>query len=114
MIAGASKGFKARNVLQAEALALRDGVKLAVEKKYEKVIFENDSKILHTELANKSFRLVSRKANRAADWLAVQARKGLSFCEWQMPLATTLVGIMNKDGLPAPPLDKEREERDEC
>ncbi|XVE54155.1 hypothetical protein DITRI_Ditri03aG0057900 [Diplodiscus trichospermus] len=90
MVVGASRGIKVGNVLQAKALALRDGIKLAVEKKYDK---GQISKV----------RLVSRKANKASDGLAVQARKRLSFCEWQMPLPTTLVGILNKDGLLAPP-----------
>ena len=112
----------------AEAMALKDGVDLAVEKKFHNVILETDSKEMQNVLTNKckviewkirpivldiqkqiqlipgrKVTFVRREANAAANWLAINTRKGMCQPGWLRRLPSVLVEILNKDGLPAPP-----------
>ena len=44
---------------------------------------------------------VVRSTNAAADWIAVQTKKGMCLSDWLRHHPFSLVGILNKDGLPA-------------
>ena len=46
---------------------------------------------------------IARSTNHAADWIAKQVRKGMSYSNWVNMPSSSLVHILNKDGLPAPP-----------
>ena len=103
-------------------------MELAIQRKWQRVVFEIDSKELQYVLTknckmidwkirpivleiqrmlelipNWKLNVVKRSANAAADWLAVQTRLGMSMSDWRGHLPFSLVGILNKDGLPAPP-----------
>ena len=47
--------------------------------------------------------MVNRTTNATADWIAIQIRLGMSMSVWNGHLSLSLVGILNKDGLRAPP-----------
>ncbi|OMO93815.1 hypothetical protein COLO4_16656 [Corchorus olitorius] len=122
------KSVVARDALMAEALVMREGAKLAVAANHEKVIFEVDSAILFADVNNKDcskidwkikavvqdihilvnslqhkkFQLVNRGANLAADWFTKQSRLGMNSADWRRHPPSFLVGIWNKDGVPAP------------
>ena len=46
---------------------------------------------------------ISRKANQAADWVAKQVKKGVCLSNWVGLSPSSLVHILSRDGLPAPP-----------
>ena len=50
LIDGYCGTVKADNALLAEAMAVRERVKLAIAKGYQKVEFEMDSKVIHSEI----------------------------------------------------------------
>ena len=118
---------KADSVLVVEAKAVKRGVKLAIEKNYHKVIVKMDSKIVHDEIVKekmeinwriwplirdirrmleqmeeKKVKIIRRNANRAADWVALQAKRGMCNNGWILQPPSSLVHILNKEGLPAP------------
>ena len=93
------------------------------------VIFETDSEIVYKECATagdgnrwklrsvvkdikellhqipiKKLQAINRNANEAADWVASQAIKGMCDNGWLRLPPSSLVHILNKDGLPVPPL----------
>ena len=45
--------------------------------------------------------VVNRSVNAIADWIAVQTRLGMNMSVWNGRLPLSLVGLLNKDGLPA-------------
>ena len=84
---------KVDNALIVEAMAIRRGIKLVIKKKYQKVVVEMDSKVVHYEIVKekmdrnwriwpiikdirrmlnqiqeKQVKVIRRNANRAADW----------------------------------------------
>ncbi|CAL9003044.1 unnamed protein product, partial [Prunus brigantina] len=113
---------------KAEGQALLDGLWLAKDNGFPKVIMETDSKvcfsaannslscvkwplfpIFHSinELRNSFDSLqwswVPREANQAADWVASQVKRGLCAEAWVNRPPTALVFILSRDGLPCPP-----------
>ncbi|XVE77715.1 hypothetical protein DITRI_Ditri13aG0085300 [Diplodiscus trichospermus] len=77
LIDGLNREIKAESALVAEAWAVLEGINLAVEK--------------------------SRKANSAADWVASQTITRKCCQDWVSRPPSSLVHILNKDGLLAPP-----------
>ena len=47
---------------------------------------------------------IARKANQAANWIAKQVRKRMSYSNWVNLPPSSLVHILSRDGLLAPPL----------
>ncbi|OMO65659.1 hypothetical protein CCACVL1_21449 [Corchorus capsularis] len=107
----------------AEAYALREGVKFAVQNNFDRVTFEIDSLIVYNSVLKKEesrswqvqpvvsdiqnflqmipqqdLKLISRTANGAADWFANAARVRMCFVDWRQQPSSSLVGIWNKDG----------------
>ena len=103
-------------------------MQLALDRKWEKVEFETDSEIVYKALASckanynwkltplikdihallsqvpeKKIHLIRRNANRVADWVAAQAIKGMCGKGWLRLPPSSLVFVLNNDGLPAPP-----------
>ena len=128
-VAGTNRKFTAGSAVQAEAMAVKDAVNLAIERKFQKVCFEMDSKELILVLTNKcsnidwkirplvldiqrllkliserKMMLISKEANAAANWIAVNSRRGMCMSGWDRHLPSTLVRILNKDGLPCTPI----------
>ena len=128
VVDGKCRRGMAESPLMAEALAVREGVFLALEKKWQKIEIEIDSRELYNGLIMNykqmdwrikpivleiqemlklvpcwRFNVVHRSANAAADWIAVQTRLGMNMSVWNGHLPLSLVGILDKDGLPAPP-----------
>ena len=109
-------------------MAIKDVVNLAIERKFQKICFEMDSKELFLNLTNKyssidwrirplvydiqkllrllldyKVVLITREENAATDWVARNSRKGMCMSGWDRQLPLSLVRILDKDGLPAPP-----------
>jgi ribonuclease HI len=126
-IAGSSTVAKANSVIEAEAMALVGGVKLALQLKLDHVIMESDSQELISALDNRiergnwriypiliefhrlrallnnvSWRWISREANRAADAAAKLAKLRLCTEVWVNGPPTCLVSVLTSDGLPCP------------
>ena len=103
--------MQAESALLTEALAVKAGVKSAVEHKYHRVVLERDSLLVHKELTATGKRgnwklkpiirdiqqmlsfipentvcLIRRNANKAADWVASQALKSMCFPENRLRL----------------------------
>lgn len=117
------------NALSAEMFGAKASMELAMDKGWEKVTFETDSKELFesiqddtrvpwyveaqaralTNLLNSfpswSFSCVRRDSNLAADWVAKAARDGALKEDWVDNIPLGLIGILDKDGLPGPPRD---------
>ncbi|OMO94917.1 reverse transcriptase [Corchorus capsularis] len=127
LIDGAGKMVIGDSVLISEALAVKEGMKLAHLLHIEQVVVEMDCEILFKSILNPivgsdwkirpivadivslkncfnavEFKCVKREANMAADWVAVQSRLGMSFAELSRYKPSSLVRILDKDGLPAP------------
>ncbi|XWS63309.1 hypothetical protein CRYUN_Cryun06bG0084300 [Craigia yunnanensis] len=54
LVEGRNRSSLAMNALQIEAMAVKEGVKLAIEKKFQKVEMEMDSREIHLVLTKKS------------------------------------------------------------
>ena len=48
-------------------------------------------------------RVIKRSANAAADWVAIQTKLGMCLFDWIRHHPSSLVEILDKDGLPTPP-----------
>ena len=53
LVDGCCEAVKADNSLVVEAIAVRKGLKVAIEKKYQKVVLEMDSRVVHYEVMKK-------------------------------------------------------------
>ena len=60
LVNGKEKQIKAKSSLLVEALASKEGLKLAAEQKYQKVIFESDSEVVDSNLKQKRERQVRK------------------------------------------------------
>ena len=112
-----------------EALACREGLKLALRRKYSKVIFETDSDSLFSYLTmpkvspnwkvrfvlydndqmlgviqEKKFSLVHRTTNKAIDLVASQSREGMCPSGYLRQPPSSLVFVLSRDGLSTPPI----------
>ncbi|KAM1315433.1 hypothetical protein ACFX2F_019187 [Malus domestica] len=87
----------ALSVVFAEAMALLKGCKLAAELGFRWIVAESDS------LEGCRWSWVPRLDNQSADRLA--SRTNLEMCgkTWDRRPPSSLVHILNKDGLPCPP-----------
>ena len=54
-------------------------------------------------IPEKKVNWIKRDANAAANWVAVNTRKGMCQYGWARRIPSPLVGILDKDGLLAPP-----------
>ncbi|BFG15579.1 hypothetical protein CerSpe_018530 [Prunus speciosa] len=120
--------FLADSASMAEAQAAVEGCRFAIERSFSKVCFESDSrdvvqcingnirrgrwnlypilskiKELRNSFAMSSWRWINRIGNQAADHLASLAlsRSSPEVLESRPP--TSLVHVLNNDGLPCPP-----------
>ncbi|XVE60466.1 hypothetical protein DITRI_Ditri05aG0130900 [Diplodiscus trichospermus] len=117
---------KADCPIVAEATVVKMGVQIAVNSGYSNVIVETDSANLFTDVVgkgvknwkfwslvqeirnylnkipNNQFRLIRRIANQATNWIAAQTIKGKCREDWVTHPPSSLVFILDKDGLPAP------------
>ncbi|CAL8137197.1 unnamed protein product [Prunus armeniaca] len=116
------------SAIEAEAQACLEGCKLAAEMGYRQVTFESDCKEIVSPLKGllsngrweiypilsnvrdvlNSFQTyiwkwIPRTANQAADHLAMLAISRMSPEVWVNRPPSSLMHIMNKDGLPCPP-----------
>ncbi|OMO68571.1 hypothetical protein COLO4_29577 [Corchorus olitorius] len=127
VVAGLNKTVKVNSSLMAESLAVREGLKLAVNLHVPKLMIEVNSQVLVRNLTNyekgdweiepivediKSLlgnfedsrvRWITREANQAADWLAQQSKRRLSIENWVNKPPLSFVNILSRDGLPTPP-----------
>ncbi|OMO68594.1 hypothetical protein COLO4_29558 [Corchorus olitorius] len=113
----------------AEAYAVKKGIEIAIKRKLAKVIFETDCKEVQTAIPDpgisKNWRIepivrdiralldqileqklvwIRRSGNAAAHWAASEAVKGMCHSGWLRLPPSSLVFILDKDGVPAPPL----------
>ena len=127
LVDGIYAKVKADSALVAEALAVREGFKLAIAKDYRKVEIEMDSLIVYSKITKirkekqwkiwpiirdilrlrnqileKKILWIRRNANKAADWVATQANRGICRFGWVVQQPSSSVYILDKDGLPAP------------
>ncbi|OMP05396.1 hypothetical protein COLO4_08881 [Corchorus olitorius] len=127
LISGAGKKVVGESALCVEALAFKEGMKIAKSLQLDKIIVETDCEILYKSFVNHGkgldwriepvladinhlvkwfkvveYRCVKREANMAADWIVVQSRLRMSFADLGRYQPSSLVKILDKDGLPAP------------
>ncbi|CAL8989249.1 unnamed protein product [Prunus brigantina] len=118
----------AASAIEAEAHAALSGVNLAAQMGISHVVFESDSKELvqsvkgHIQrsrwtifpiltairracsgFSSYSWNWVPRGANKAADAAASQARRRMCDEVWETSLPSSLVFVLQADGLPSPP-----------
>ncbi|XVF61447.1 hypothetical protein PTKIN_Ptkin08bG0130300 [Pterospermum kingtungense] len=100
--------YVASSSIVAEAMAVKEGILLAKEMGYQNIILETDSKsdIVKLKDSFAGFRCswVNKKANKVAGWLARLIKKGMSCVGRVLVPPSSLVHILDKDGLPVPPL----------
>ena len=126
-IAARKQSVTASGVHEVEAKALLEGCKLANSLELEKVIIESDSKEVVSSLSNSIYQgrwkmvpvlwkamkmkgsfqqclwsWVPQSANRAADRLASVKNSEMSNYTWVERPPSSIVHILNKDGLPCP------------
>ncbi|OMO49773.1 hypothetical protein COLO4_38392 [Corchorus olitorius] len=127
LIEGDGKKVIGDSVLISEALAVKEGMKLANILHMEQVEVEMDCECSFRSIMNPTvgadwkirpivadivslkncfnvveFKCVKRDANMAADWVAIQSRLGMGFAELSRYQPSSLVRILEKDGLPTP------------
>ncbi|OMO87944.1 reverse transcriptase [Corchorus capsularis] len=110
VVDGLGKKVRASSCDMAEVMAVREGIRLAKEKRWERVILETDSQEALTDCIkddsvcawevkplvqdikvwSRSIRelemiWVPRSANGAAHWVAVSTRKGMCNDDWKLP-----------------------------
>ena len=68
----------------------------------QRKIWPRDIKHLLKQISEKKVVLVRRNANCIADWIAKEAMKGMSEFDWIKQPPSSLMYILDKDGLPAP------------
>ena len=128
LVDGDCQSVKADCADIAETYAFKAGVQMAVEKQWQKVEFEIDYETLHKALTQRGVKcnwklvplikdiqalllmvpekrilLIIRNANKVANWVAAQAIKGMCGKRWLRLPPSSLVFVLNNDGLPAPP-----------
>ncbi|OMO90725.1 hypothetical protein COLO4_18924 [Corchorus olitorius] len=127
-VAVISKKVKASTCEMAETLAVREGVKLARDRKWVNAELETDSKeallncirrdgsctwrvepivkdirIWSGEARGLKMKWIPRLVNEAANFVAVSCRKGLCVDNWSFRPPSSFVLILEMDGLPGPP-----------
>ena len=60
LVDGCCEAVKADNSLVVEAIAVRKGLKVAIEKKYQKAVLEMDSRVVHYEVIRKKRQGIGR------------------------------------------------------
>ncbi|XVF81085.1 hypothetical protein PTKIN_Ptkin15bG0128100 [Pterospermum kingtungense] len=127
VVAGKTCQVRVNSILEAEAIAVKEGVLLTIEKDYRQIILESDSiamvkaltgkgacdwhigpyiqEVLVTKGIFEGFKVewISRKANCVVDWVAKEAKKGMCITNWVNQPLSSFVNILSKYGLPAPP-----------
>ncbi|XP_024164093.1 uncharacterized protein LOC112171090 [Rosa chinensis] len=107
-IAGSSRSYIAGSIIEAEAIALVDGLKLVKQLNLDNIVMESDSHELISALGNhieKAMSLgivTSREANRVADVAAKLAKSRLCTEVWVNIPPTSLVSVLTNDGVPCP------------
>ncbi|XP_024155909.1 uncharacterized protein LOC112163876 [Rosa chinensis] len=124
-IAGSCRSCIAGSAIEAEAIALVDGLKLVKQLNLDNTVMESDSQELISALGNHiekgnwriypfliefhhirhllssvSWNWISREANRAADAAAKLAKSRLCTEVWVNIPPTSLVSVLTNDGLP--------------
>ena len=128
MISGMGKMVDLEGADMVEALAVREGVKLAIKENYQKVVIESDSKQVIDEITGKKdgcswrikpiiegirgymkriqeikFNSVKRNANTAAHEIAQQTVRKMCPLGWVVQPSFSFVYVYCNDGVPAPP-----------
>ncbi|OMO70992.1 reverse transcriptase [Corchorus capsularis] len=128
LLDGACESVKANSAEMVEAYALKKGVELAVQRKFDKVVFETYCRTVYTGVTDskttcnwqigpivqeirflmqqipvKKFKWIRRTCNAAAHWATSEAVKGMCNLGWLRLPPSSLMFILDKDGLPAPP-----------
>ncbi|OMO86776.1 hypothetical protein CCACVL1_09458, partial [Corchorus capsularis] len=128
LLDGTCNNCVASSALQAEAIALEQALSLVVQKQMDRVSFEVDSSVLYnvvtqpkkskrwcidpiiTKISDKmkwvgscNLMLTKREANEAANWVATNAKKKKVPSNWIQIPPSSLVFILDENGLPAPP-----------
>ncbi|OMP08526.1 hypothetical protein COLO4_06385 [Corchorus olitorius] len=109
VVGGLAERYKVCSSLIAEGIAVRNGLKVAKQMRIHKIVVEIDSQVLaqsversgdtHWEIDNIAhdiralmkdfedcrFRWIARSANKAADWLSQQSKKGMCISNWRIP-----------------------------
>ena len=129
VIGGASKPISAGSAIRSEATAVLEGLAWAKQMNFCSLIVETDSEELfkavsgcvssssweiypllgmiknaQKDFMHFSWSLVRRNPNAIADWLAMQAKKGVDCENWVNRPPLSLVRLLRADGLSAPPL----------
>ncbi|BFG15868.1 hypothetical protein CerSpe_021420 [Prunus speciosa] len=127
--AGHACSVAADSIIEAETLAILEGCSFAIQQGHTRVVIESDSKeaisCLNRSIPRGTWQLypilcnirnscstfrdcnwswVPRTANLAADHLAKLAMSRMSLSIWVNRPPSSSVGILNKDGLPCPPI----------
>ncbi|CAL8167502.1 unnamed protein product [Prunus armeniaca] len=126
VVGGKANLFQALSADQAEGQALLDGLSLAKDNGFLKIIMETGSKVcfsaakdvlssvkwlsffhaikdLRASFESLQWSWVPREANQAADWVASRVKRGLCAEAWVNRPPTAQVFILSRDGLPCPP-----------
>ena len=104
VVDGRGKRRMADSVLIAEFFSLRDGIKLVVERKWQKVLLEIDAKGVAVRPLvldiQRLLRLVPdwklrviKRANAAIDWVAIQTKLGMCLFDWIRHHPSSLMGF---------------------
>ncbi|CAL2270238.1 unnamed protein product [Prunus armeniaca] len=126
VVGGKANLFQELSADQAEGQALLDGLSLAKDNGFLKIIMETGSKVcfsaakdvlssvkwlsffhaikdLRASFESLQWSWVPREANQAADWVASQVKRGLCAEAWVNRPPTAQVFNLSRDGLPCPP-----------
>ncbi|XVF26971.1 hypothetical protein REPUB_Repub14bG0066400 [Reevesia pubescens] len=98
LVDGMCEVVQADSVVVVECIAVNEGLKLATDRKYSKVIVEMDSSIVYNAIKGEK-----RTANSVANWVVSQAIKGMCRNCWVLQPPSSLVHDLSRDDLPAPP-----------
>ena len=130
VLAGMGKWFETNEAEVAEAMAIKQSVKLVMEKGYQKVVIESHAKNLVDGINGKEWRsfwktapivknikeylrnirevkldFVTRNANTVGHWITQRTVKRMCPLVWVFQPPSSFVYVLSNDGLPAPPLE---------
>ena len=128
VLAGKSQWLEMDEAEIAEAMAIKQGVKLEVEQRYQKVIIESDAKVVVERIngreKNRYWRtaiieedikellrnvkevkvnFVTRNSNTEAHKIAQKTIKRMCPLGWIFQSPSSFVFVLRNDGLPSPP-----------
>ncbi|OMO67607.1 hypothetical protein COLO4_30075 [Corchorus olitorius] len=100
LVGGLGKKVTASSSGMVEILAIEEGIKLAKDNGWDKVVIETDSKeaLKTIQVWSKDFNM-RWVPNGAAHWVAVSTRKGMCTHDWVQTPPSSLLLLLTKDGL---------------